>query len=122
MSTSELYHTQGTKNWNQTGAIKYIGSDVIYSLEPHPRIIRCPCRRNEKVATRGSIQRQIRGVPVGHRKNILFDALIPRVYSPDRDTERQIDLGFARTRSKHTKAFENEVFMRLGEAPIEKVA
>jgi hypothetical protein len=55
MSTSGLYHMQGTVGFAQVGAISYIKKEIHYSLIPQPKMIRCPCCGSTTVVTRGSV-------------------------------------------------------------------
>ncbi|MDR2199523.1 MAG: ISL3 family transposase [Deltaproteobacteria bacterium] len=122
MSTSENSHVQGAKAWTQIGGPIYLKHAVYYTLEAQERLIRCPCRRNVKVQPKGKVTRLTRGVPVGRMKDVFFETRIPRVYRPDCDKVRQINIGFARDRRKYSKAFEKEVLLRVKDTSILKVA
>jgi transposase len=95
--------------YTQVGAVSYQGHDVIYTLEPQASLYRCPVCDSPHVSTRGAVKRRLRGVPVGHVKNVLFDVSIPKVHCPKCQHIRQIDPKISNPKKCYTKAFEREV-------------
>lgn len=67
MSTSLLYHTQGTKDF-QFQRFKYLGGRVIACLHRDPGRFSCPVCKCFEVAATPVGERLIRGLPMGSKQ------------------------------------------------------
>jgi hypothetical protein len=92
MSTSELYHIQGVKEYTQVGKVVFEGHSVIYTIVPQEKLIRCPDCGSYDVIMRGFVTRKLRAVPVYHRKDIFLDTITPRTRAISADISVKLTL------------------------------
>ena len=107
MSTSILYHSQGIIGYTYERTYYKEGS-CIFQIHPQERLVCCPICGSRDVQSRGSVERTIMLLPTGTRKNYAR-LNIPRVYCPQCEKLRQIELGFAEEYRPHSQAFERYV-------------
>ena len=70
MNPSYLYHTFGVRHQECTKT-EYKGNQNIHYIQTKSEELRCPECKSRKIIRSGSIYRDIRSVPVGHRETIL---------------------------------------------------
>jgi transposase len=88
-----------------------------------PSRIKCPKCGSHEVGRRGSVIRTIRGIPVGHKKDVLFEVTIPKVHCPRCNIIRQVDISwFSKPNKSYTNSFSKEVLERIKGTPISKVS
>ena len=103
MSTSLLYHTCGIRGYEYRST-EYLCGTAFFRIEQPREKLRCPrCGRGE-VTVRGSVPRVFRSIPIGSKPvSIALD--VPRVYCPKCNVTRQVRVGFADERRRHTRTF-----------------
>jgi transposase len=104
------------------GAIRYEGHAVIYPIKPQQELICCPKCASQDVSTRGYVNRTLRGVPVGSRKDIMLEVDIPKVYCPECEFIRQIDIKIADPQKSYTKALAEEVIKLYSRMTVKDTA
>jgi transposase len=107
MSTSLLYHAWGIRNHKLLGT-DFDGGSVIFRITPKPFSLRCPCCGSRKLIKRGSTERRFRTLPIGHRP-VWIALAVPRVECRKCCAVRQVEVDFADSRRRHTKAFARHV-------------
>lgn len=107
MSTSFIYHALGLRD-NFHKRTRFFGGAVIIEVFPKPEAIRCPECQSRSVKKRGTIQRDIRTIPIGSRP-VLLRAIIQRIWCPFCQFVRQIKLSFSNKGKSYTRAFERYV-------------
>jgi transposase len=107
MSTSFVYHALGLRDqfYKRT---RFLRGAVIIEVFPKPEAIRCPECHSRSVTKRGTIQRDIRTIPIGS-KPVLLRAIIQRIWCPFCQFVRQIKLSFSNKGKSYTRAFERYV-------------
>jgi transposase len=103
MSTSLLYHAFGVRGYVHQ-RMEFDGGMVLFHVEAGSSVCRCSACGSSDVLKRGSSRRWFRSVPIGTRLTWIV-ADLPRVQCRECGLVRQIDVGFARPRERHTKAF-----------------
>jgi transposase len=103
MSTSLLYHAWGIRN-HKLLATDFDEGSVIFRIAPKPFSLRCPCCGSRKLIKRGSTERRFRTLPIGHRP-VWIALAVPRVECRKCHVVRQVEVDFADSRRRHTKAF-----------------
>lgn len=104
MSDWLLYHGWGIRGYQVTGCEKMDRDTLLVSIEPQESVIRCPCCDSRDVVRKGSKQRLFLGTPIG-RKQVYFEAAVPRVRCDRCGITRQIRIPFADEKRRHTRAF-----------------
>ena len=103
MSTSLLYHAFGVRGYRYVKT-KYVGGEVIFTIEQPWETCRCSACGSENVIGRGKNHRRFRAVPIGG-KPVYLELPIPRVECRECNVVRQVEIGFADPRVTYTKAF-----------------
>ena len=103
MSTSLLYHAFGVRGYRYAKT-KYVGGEVIFTIEQPLGTCCCSACGSENVIGRGKNHRRFRAVPIGG-KPVYLELLIPRVECRECNVVRQVEIGFADPRVTYTKAF-----------------
>jgi transposase len=102
MSSSLLYHAFGLRGYRYRNTIYWEGQ-VVFGIEPKPETLCCSVCGSQEVIRRGSVYRTFRTVPIGG-KGVLIGLEVPRLGCAC-GAVRQMELGFAEPRRRHTKAF-----------------
>ena len=107
MSTSFIYHALGLRDhfYKRT---RFFGGAVIIEVFPKPEAIRCPECHSRSVKKRGTVQRDIRTIPIGS-KPVLLRSIIQRIWCPFCKFVRQIQLSFSNKGKSYTRVFEKYV-------------
>jgi transposase len=122
MTTSDLYHMQGTYLYEQVGGTTYVGNAVVFKIEPRKPAICCPRCKSRNVKTVRKYRRILKGVPTGNRKRVLLDTLIPVVKCLDCERTGAIDTGFSKPKKTHTKAFAKNALALATQMSVDAVA
>lgn len=104
MSTSFIYHAFGLQGYDYVRQ-DFIAGNVILTIQPKDRLVRCPECRSWNVVRRGTFERWLKTVPIGF-KPVWLAVKVPRIKCRDCSCIRRIDLKIADARRWHTKAFE----------------
>lgn len=104
MSTSFIYHAFGLQGYDYVRQ-DFVAGNVILTIQPKGRLVRCPECGSWNVVRRGSFERWLKTVPIGF-KPVWLVIKVPRVKCCDCSCVRRIDLKIADPRRWHTKAFE----------------
>lgn len=75
------------------------------SIRGTAAVLRCPRCGTKDVVRKGSRQRVFRGLPV-ERKQVWFEAQVPRVRCDRCQITRQVRISFAEEKRRHTRSFE----------------
>jgi len=104
MSTSLLYHAFGVRGYRYVKT-KYVGGEVIVTIEQPRESCCCSACGSEDVIGRGQNSRRFRTVPIGG-KPVYLALAVPRVECHRCKVVRQVKIAFADPRVTYTKAFE----------------
>ena len=107
MSTSLLYHAFGMKGYKYLRT-QYQGGRIIFEVYRPCKDWRCSACGSIQVSGRGNIWRLFRGTPIG-KKPVWVSIEVPRVECHKCKVVRQIRLGFANPKVRHTQAFARHV-------------
>jgi transposase len=103
MSTSWLYHGFGVRGYRYVKT-KYVeGGMVVHVTQPR-EACRCSACGSSNVSPRGEHTREFRCLPIGP-KPVTLVLPVPRVACRDCGVVRQVAVGFAEPRHRHTKSF-----------------
>lgn len=102
MSTSLLYQAFGVKGYEYKATRYWFGRVVFEIVRPKEQL-RCPVCGSGSVICHGTLHRLFRGVPIG-KKPVLLSLEVPRVECFKCKIVRQVHLGFADPKVRHTKA------------------
>jgi transposase len=105
MSTSDLYHMQGIYWFGQEPGTRYVGDTVIFKISPRDNAIKCPHCQAQDVHVERTLTRVFKGIPIGNRKAVLFEAKIPVVHCYECGKYGRIDTGFSLPKKHYTKGF-----------------
>jgi len=105
MSDWMLYHVWGIRGYEVVRHDKLDRDCLAFSLRATPQVLRCPRCGSKDVIRKGTNSRLFRGLPVG-RKQVWFDAAIPRVRCDRCQLTRQVRIPFAEEKRRHTRQFE----------------
>lgn len=120
MSTSFLDHTCGIRGYEYRSTEHLCGT-TFFRIEQPRQKLRCPRCGSAEVSVRGSVPRVFRSVPVGSKPvSIALD--VPRVQCPKCGITRQVRVGFADERRRHTRAFARYALELTRLATIQDVA
>jgi len=103
MSTSFLFHAFWLRDFDYVRQF-FVGGEILFSIKPKPRMLRCPDCGSKDVIRRGLFERRLRTVPVGLKPIILL-VKVPRVACRACGCVRRIKLGMADDRRSYTKGF-----------------
>jgi transposase len=103
MSTSLLYHAFGIVGY-KLGATRFEGGQVIFKLEREGGQPACPRCGRDEVIRRGTVPRRWKTLPIGHRSTWL-EYEVQRVECLRCGIVRQVEVGFAEPKKRHTRAF-----------------
>lgn len=107
MSTSLLYHAFGIRGYRYVRT-EYVRGGVVFTITQDRDRLSCPSCGSSPVILRGKAQRRFRAPPIGKRPvTIAFG--VPRIECPFCGVVRQVEIGFAKERRRHTKSFERYV-------------
>lgn len=120
MSTSLLYHAFGVRGYRHVRT-EYDGGMVLFHVEPGPQACRCSSCGSSEMTGRGATTRWFRSVPIGGKLTWVV-AEIPRVECHSCGLVRQIEIGFARPRTRYTKSFGQYVLELTRHMTIQSVA
>lgn len=104
MSTSLLYHAFGIRGY-QYVRTDYQGGAVIFKIRQDPTDCQCSKCQSTRLVRKGQITRRFRALPIGGKPVFVLLA-IQRVLCLACGLIRQVRLGFADARRRHTRAFE----------------
>ena len=101
MSTSLLYHGFGIVGYHHK-VTRFEKGTIVFTISP-PRLC-CPCCGSRDIIHHGSRRRLWKNLPIGHRATYIeYD--IPRIECNSCGVIRQVTVGFADERKRHTKRF-----------------
>jgi transposase len=120
MSTSLLYHAFGVRGY-QYVSTSFVEGQVVFRVKPKRENCRCAACGSAEVTLRGGIERTWRTLPIGH-KPAKITLRVPRVHCTSCGVVRQIEVGFAQARRRHTKAFACYALELLRHMTIQDVA
>lgn len=103
MSTSLLYHGFGIRGYRYVKT-EYLEGGIAFHLTQPLEACRCSACGSPDVAPRGQVARRFHGLPIGG-KAVTLVLPIPRVECHACGVVRQVAVGFAEPRSRHTKSF-----------------
>ena len=103
MNPSYLYHSFGVRHQECT-RIEYKGNQNIHYIQTKSEKLCCPQCKSRKIIRSGSVMRDIRCVPVGHRETILR-MKVQRVECKACGCVRQEDIHFVRGKRGYTNKF-----------------
>lgn len=107
MSTSLLYHAFSIRGYPLKRTLFEYGT-VVFEIEVPDDKLRCPNCGSYHVTRYGSMQRQVKHIPIGRKRTFLRVA-IPRVECADCRAVRQVRLPFLVEGRTYTTAFERMV-------------
>jgi len=105
MSDWLLYHVWGIRGYRMVGCERLGPNASVAFIKPLPSVIRCPRCRSKEVVRKGRKMRLFRGTPIG-RRQMYFEAEIPRVRCDRCEITRQVQTPFAEEKHRHTRQFE----------------
>jgi transposase len=105
MSDWLLYHVWGIRGYRTIQCEKLTANACVVYIEPLASVIRCPRCGSKEVVRKGSKMRLFLGTPVG-RRQMYFEAKIPRVRCDSCAITRQVRIPFAEEKHRHTRQFE----------------
>ena len=103
MNPSYLYHAFGVRHQECTKT-EYKGNQIIHYIQTRKDDLRCPECKSRKIIRSGSIYRDIRSVPVGHRETILR-MKVQRIECKSCGCIRQEDIHFVTGKRSYTNKF-----------------
>ena len=103
MNPSYLYHSFGVRHQECT-RIEYKGNQNIHYIQTRAEKLCCPACKSHRIIRSGSILRDIRCVPVGHRETILR-MKVQRVECKDCGCIRQESVHFVTGKRSYTNKF-----------------
>lgn len=104
MSTSLMYHAFGLTGFDYKRT-DYVAGNIMFYIQPKPKLIRCPVCSSFKVIKRGQYQRWVKTVPIG-QKSVWLVIAVPRVECRECQHVRRIDIQVADERRWYSRAFE----------------
>lgn len=103
MSTSLLYHAFGVVGYTLKGT-RFQGGEVIFHVERNEDRVVCPNCGRDEVIRRGTVRRRWKSLPIGRRATwIEYD--VQRVECLLCEWVRQVEVGFAEPKKRHTRTF-----------------
>lgn len=105
MSEWMLYHVWGIRGYEVVRCQKLDPEFLAVSIRGTAAVVRCPRCGTKDVVRKGSHSRVFRGLPVG-RKQVWFEAQVPRVRCDRCQITRQVRISFAEEKRRHTRSFE----------------
>lgn len=103
MNPSYLYHAFGVRHQECTKT-EYKGNQNIHYIQTRKENLSCPECKSRKIIRSGSIYRDIRSVPVGHRETILR-MKVQRIKCKSCGCIRQEDIHFVTGKRSYTNKF-----------------
>lgn len=104
MSTSLLYHGFGVRGY-QHRRTDFMEGDVVFTIEQERSTFACSACGSKRVESRGSVMRVFQNLPIGGKATYIHFP-VPRVFCLDCGVFRQVKIGFAEPRRRHTRALE----------------
>lgn len=104
MSTSLLYHGFGIRGYRYRKT-DYVEGSVAFTIEQDREKLRCPGCGSADVHSRGKAMRVFQSLPIGCKPTFVHFA-IPKVHCQSCGAWRQVTVGFAAPKCRHTRAFE----------------
>lgn len=120
MNTSLLFYAFGAQGLVVTKT-EYKNSKIYVFAYTNSDKLRCPCCHSKDIIRRGTVQRELRGVPIGS-KEVKLHLTIQRLFCKRCYTLRQEHLPFAKERRRYTRAFERHVIDLCRIATLEDVS
>ena len=120
MSTSLLYHAFGLNDFNYVRQ-RFVDGGVVFTVDPKPKMIRCPDCDSFDIIRRGCFERQLRTVPIGF-KPVWLLVRVPRVECRACGCLRRINLGIVDQRRSYTKGFGRLVLSLARVMPLKDIA
>ncbi len=105
MSEWMLSHVWGIRGYEVVRCQKLDPEFLAVSIRGTAAAVRCPRCGTKDVVRKGSHSRVFRGLPVG-RKQVWFEAQVPRVRCDQCGITRQVRISFAEEKRRHTRSFE----------------
>jgi transposase len=105
MSEWMLYHVWGIRGYEVVRREMLDRDAVAVSIRGTAQVLRCPRCGTKDVIKKGVNMRLFRGLPVG-RKQVWFEAAVPRVHCAKCRITRQVRIPFAEEKRRHTRQFE----------------
>ncbi len=120
MSTSLLFHAFGVQGF-QLKKTEFTDGNVLFHLKQDRHNLRCSVCKSSHVICRGKRDRIFRSIPIGNKKTFLA---VPhqRVECTECGAIRPINLNFAESRKRHTRAFRRYALSLLEFSTIKDVA
>lgn len=95
----------GIRVYEVVGCRKLDPNFLAVSIRGTPAVVRCPRCGTKDVDRKGTQSRVFRGLPVG-RKQVWFEAQVPRVRCDRCQITRQVRISFAAKGRRHMRSFE----------------
>lgn len=105
MSDWLLYHVWGIRGYRTIRYERLDEGACVAFLKPLPGVVRCPRCGTKDVVRKGSKMRLFLGTPIG-RRQMYFEAEVPRVRCDRCRITRQVRVPFAEEKRRHTRQFE----------------
>lgn len=120
MSTSLLYHAFSLHNFDYVRQ-HFVDGGVVFTVDPKPKIIRCPDCESFNIIRRGCFERRLRTIPIGF-KPVWLLVRVPRVECRDCGCLRRINLRIVDQRRSYTKGFARLVLGLARMMPLKDIA
>ena len=105
MSDWMLNYVWGIRNYTVSETEMFDGEQMLVTIQPTAKVLRCPCCGSQDVTRKGANPRMFRGVPIG-RRPVYFQTSVPRVHCSHCGITRQVRIAFAEEKHRHTRSFE----------------
>ena len=120
MSTSLLYHGFAIRGYRYRKT-DYVNGDVAFTIEQERKALRCAACGSADVESRGSVMRAFQSVPMGKKRTFVHLA-VPKARCRACGAWRQVVVGFADPKRRHTRAFERYALELCHPMTIQDVA
>ncbi len=120
MSTSLLYHGFAIRGYVYRKT-DYVNGDVAFTIEQERETLCCVVCGSADVESRGTVMRAFQSVPIGKKRTFVHLA-VPKARCRVCDAWRQVAVGFADPKRRHTRAFERYVLELCHSMTIQDVA
>ena len=120
MSTSLLYHGFAIRGYRYRKT-DYVNGEVAFTIEQERETFRCAGCGSDDVESRGTVMRAFQSVPIGKKRTFVHLA-VPKARCRVCGAWRQVSIGFADPKRRHTRAFERYALELCHSMTIQDVA